>query len=204
MSGKVMNKQQTNLKPFCGVCKKAGKSEQEYTSHYTKSRPGPNGVTTCPLIMAAICKCCFTQGHFADHCSKRAVKDDRSKSKTLNIRVEINGSGGKKRGSGSTSASENRFNVLRDLEDDDPVVVTVTTPAKKTFASVLASPPCAPTKKPLSRSEGLLVENVVLPVKMAKLPELSPCLTRLCCNNTTRRSWADTTDSDMEDEDEDE
>lgn len=172
-----------NSERFCGVCKKAGKSEEEYTSHFTKSAPGPKGVTTCPLILASVCKCCFKQGHFADHCPKRAEIDHiQNKCKTINIRIQTNKPNSIRY---EALSSENRFHVLRDLEDDvDPVIVVSSTPAKKTFASVLACPPCAPVKKTQS------CPAYIVPVKMDRLPKM----------NQTRKSWADTTDSDSEEE----
>ena len=197
MSGKNMNRyvarggKQIADKKFCGVCKKAGKSEEEYTSHFTKSVPGPKGIPTCPLILSSVCKCCFIRGHFADHCPKRILVEKKASvtasttAVTATIKLRI----GKK--SIEASSSKNRFDLLRDLEDDevDPVIVVSTTPAKKTFASVLASPPCAPMKNTTTPSIQAKI-TITSPVKMDRL--LKP-----------RRSWADT-DSDTEEEDEDE
>jgi len=61
---------ETSAKKFCGVCQKAGKTEKEYTSHYTKSIPGPTGIVTCPTILQSSCTFCFAKGHWAseDHC----------------------------------------------------------------------------------------------------------------------------------------
>ena len=57
----------TNNK-FCGVCKNIGKSEAEYTSHYTKSVPGSKGIVVCPTILHNKCNKCQQIGHFPDHC----------------------------------------------------------------------------------------------------------------------------------------
>jgi hypothetical protein len=162
-------------KKFCGICKAVGKSEEEYSSHFTKSAPGPKGVVICPLILSSVCKCCSKQGHFADHCPKR---------KPINVEIRI-----KSKPNSSTAAkssgSNNMFHLLRDLEDDDvqsePVV---TGPAKKTFASVLASAP-PPMKKHVSVS--------VSSSEVRSIPFLP---------NKPRRSWVDMMDSDSDDEDE--
>ena len=68
--------QMTSEKKFCGVCHKAGKSEKEYTSHYTKSTPGPNGIVVCPTILSNHCNKCNGYGHFSDHCSVKAKVTD--------------------------------------------------------------------------------------------------------------------------------
>ena len=64
------NQQQksTSEKKYCAVCHKAGKLEKEYTNHYTKSTPGPNGIVVCPTILTNHCKKCNGYGHFSDHC----------------------------------------------------------------------------------------------------------------------------------------
>jgi hypothetical protein len=55
-------------KPFCKVCQDAGKSEKEYTSHFVKSEPGPNGKVVCPTLLAQECRFCFKSGHTAGYC----------------------------------------------------------------------------------------------------------------------------------------
>ena len=55
-------------KPFCKVCFDAGNSEQEYTSHFLKDRPGPNGNVICPTLLATECRYCHEHGHFKSHC----------------------------------------------------------------------------------------------------------------------------------------
>jgi len=75
----ITNKQ----KKYCGVCHKLGKTESEYTSHFTKSEPGANGFVTCPIIKNNKCNKCEQYGHFQDHCTfvKKNVFHD---SKRLN------------------------------------------------------------------------------------------------------------------------
>jgi len=69
----------TSEKKYCGVCHKAGKSEKEYTNHFTKSSPGPSGVVICPTILTNHCRRCNGYGHFSDHCkgAKDQAKDTR-------------------------------------------------------------------------------------------------------------------------------
>ena len=67
--------------PYCDTCYRKGLSEKEYTSHYTKSEPGPRGVVVCPTILNAVCKACGMKGHWASEkfCSvvRREAKEDR-------------------------------------------------------------------------------------------------------------------------------
>jgi hypothetical protein len=62
-------------KKFCGVCQKAGLSEREYTSHFTKSVPGSQGIVTCPTILNNECGICFQLGHFKSACPEIARKN---------------------------------------------------------------------------------------------------------------------------------
>jgi hypothetical protein len=53
---------------YCDVCYGVGKSFEEYTSHYVKSKVGPDGIVTCPTILNSICTYCKTKGHFKSAC----------------------------------------------------------------------------------------------------------------------------------------
>lgn len=61
-------------KPLCKVCKDAGKSESEYTSHYVRSAPVyTNGiagktVVICPTLLSTECRYCQELGHIAKYC----------------------------------------------------------------------------------------------------------------------------------------
>lgn len=59
-----------NQKMFCKVCYDAGKPEWEYTSHYVKDQPGPNGKVVCPVILNIECNYCHEKGHTPSHCPK--------------------------------------------------------------------------------------------------------------------------------------
>ena len=55
-------------KPFCKCCFDANKSEAEYTSHYLKDKPGPEGKVVCPTLLATECRYCHGLGHYKSHC----------------------------------------------------------------------------------------------------------------------------------------
>ena len=50
---------------FCKVCKDAGKSETEYTSHFVKDKKGK---TICPTLLNQACKYCRHTGHTVKFC----------------------------------------------------------------------------------------------------------------------------------------
>ena len=64
-----------SMKPFCSVCKSAGKTESEYTNHYTKSSTKPDAVVTCPTILNSNCSYCKSKGHFKSKCPSLKEKE---------------------------------------------------------------------------------------------------------------------------------
>jgi len=56
--------------PFCSTCHKAGLPIAEYTNHWTKSSPGPEGVVICPTILNTQCGYCHDLGHWTKFCPK--------------------------------------------------------------------------------------------------------------------------------------
>ena len=58
--------------PFCKVCFDSGKTEAEYSSHFLKDKPGPNGTVVCPTLLAHECRQCHGKGHYKSHCPRSA------------------------------------------------------------------------------------------------------------------------------------
>ena len=68
-----------NPKTLCVVCRDAGKSEKEYTSHFVKDQPGPNGKVVCPTLLNQACRICGKTGHTSRYCSQyrnRQVREE--------------------------------------------------------------------------------------------------------------------------------
>ena len=63
--------------PFCKVCKDAGKSKEEYTSHYILSKPGPDGIVVCPHLLSLECRYCHAMGHTPKYCPKAKANNER-------------------------------------------------------------------------------------------------------------------------------
>jgi hypothetical protein len=130
-------------KSFCGVCKNAGKSESEYTNHYTKSSPGPRGVVVCPTILQATCAYCRRVGHFKNKCPVLLEKGRSQKKATVSPAVSQ---------TAMPPIRSNLFDALS-FEDEDedeheePVVSTVAPISNKmSYASILLSgSPVAPS-----------------------------------------------------------
>lgn len=58
-----------NNSKYCKVCHDAGKSIHEYTSHYVKDIPGPDGKIVCPLLLSQECLICHQLGHTTKYCN---------------------------------------------------------------------------------------------------------------------------------------
>jgi len=56
--------------PYCKVCRDAGKPESEYTSHFVKDQPGPDGKVVCPTLLNQACRICHKTGHTSSYCSQ--------------------------------------------------------------------------------------------------------------------------------------
>lgn len=76
-------------KPFCKVCHDAGKSEQEYTSHYVKDSPGPNGKTICPTLLSQECRACGGSGHTPKFCPEVARREKQYRQREVQERRQI-------------------------------------------------------------------------------------------------------------------
>lgn len=56
--------------PYCKVCHDAGRPESEYTSHYVKDQPGPDGKVVCPTLLNQACRICQQTGHTSTYCPR--------------------------------------------------------------------------------------------------------------------------------------
>ena len=63
--------------PYCKVCHDAGKPKSQYTSHFVKDSPGPNGKVVCPYLLSLNCRYCHEGGHTVKHCPKLEEKNAR-------------------------------------------------------------------------------------------------------------------------------
>ena len=68
------NNNSNSPKPFCPICKKNGKSEAEYNSHFIRETSDENSKITCPILLNMECNHCGEKGHIVAKCpSKKCV-----------------------------------------------------------------------------------------------------------------------------------
>lgn len=66
--------------PFCKVCWDAGLPVADFTDHYVKDQPGPDGKVVCPTLLAQKCLDCGVAGHTSGYCSnRRYLERERAK-----------------------------------------------------------------------------------------------------------------------------
>jgi len=100
--------------PFCKVCYDAGLPVADYTDHFVKDQPGPNGKVVCPTLLAQKCLTCGLPGHTSSYCpgtircdQERVVgreREEREKSKKANGGWETVGAKGTASSSSSVSS----------------------------------------------------------------------------------------------------
>lgn len=197
-------------KKYCGVCHKAGLSEKEYTSHYTKSTPGEKGIVICPTILNNECSFCYNLGHFKSACPAIAERDRMEKKRALEEKRQYY----KEQKQRATevkkpTSSRNAFAALRDSSDDEaPVslkrthsvanevkeewpalcsVTAKTTTDAPSFASIAANPPPVKKMEPI-RPANICGFTVITKQGIQYTPTMQ----------TNRPSWVDLTDDEEE------
>jgi hypothetical protein len=63
-------------KPYCKVCYDAGRPEQEYTGHFVKDQPGPQGKVICPTLLNQSCRICNKTGHTSSYCPQYRRREE--------------------------------------------------------------------------------------------------------------------------------
>ena len=79
-------------KPFCKVCYDAGLPVADYTDHFVKDQPGPNGKVVCPTLLAQKCLKCGVAGHTSSYCPQEARLERERKERDRDAR-RVNGNG---------------------------------------------------------------------------------------------------------------
>jgi protein nanos 1 len=116
------------MSPNCKVCRDAGKSEQEYSSHWVRDK---NGRVTCPTLLSQKCRNCGKSGHTIKYCKSVTVAPKKQTEKKEPKR-EI----------------QNRYAALEDDEPEQPVIFStlpqVASPKKTSYLDMLAKEPSVP------------------------------------------------------------
>jgi len=139
-------------KPFCKVCHDAGKSEKEYTSHFVKSEPGPNGKVVCPTLLAQECRFCFQGGHTAGYCPVIAAN---KKAEEKALRLAARREAVEKTPAPKPTVAKKTANVFAalgsDSDSDEPVSKKVST--KSTINSNKIATVAKSAAKPAAKEE---------------------------------------------------
>jgi len=94
-------------KPFCKVCYDAGLPVADYTDHFVKDQPGPDGKVVCPTLLAQKCLKCGVAGHTSSYCPQEARLERERKERDRDARrmnETANGNGWKVVVGGGASA----------------------------------------------------------------------------------------------------
>jgi hypothetical protein len=173
-----MPNQQTNK--FCKVCKDAGKTEVEYTSHYVRETQSKKSKVTCPLLLNQKCNYCRETGHSIKHCSVLTEKNNNklNENKRKNVKKET----------GNKKTETNMFNILDcDVEYEMPIIEYITN-------NISVKPVNTPIK-------GFSYANALLTVKNEPKELITPILIKAVNNkpnNKKKRSWVDMDNSDSD------
>jgi hypothetical protein len=128
--------------PFCKVCYDAGLSVADYTDHFVKDQPGPNGKVVCPTLLAQKCLTCGLPGHTSSYCpgtircDQERVgreREEREKSKKANGGWETVGAKG-------TASSSSSFSSKPRIEDMVPKKSANLKPDHQRGAVAVAAP----------------------------------------------------------------
>ena len=139
--------------PYCDTCYRKGVSEKEYTSHYTKSEPGPRGVIVCPTILNSLCRACGGKGHWASEkfcpLMRREARNKEREQKVVLAPVVVK------------KTNQNRFAAL--FDDEGEAVVAAPVVAAPVVAPVVVAPVVAPDSKRVSWSDMAKKPAVLVP-----------------------------------------
>jgi hypothetical protein len=61
---------------FCKVCYDAGLPVANYTDHFVKDQPGPNGKVVCSTLLNQACRICQKTGHTSSYCSQYRRREE--------------------------------------------------------------------------------------------------------------------------------
>ena len=170
----------TNKTPFCKICFDFKRPEEEYTSHWVKDKPGPEGKVICPYLLNMECRYCHEKGHLLSNCpilkqnKERKQKTHKNQSTTFILNENTQ----KAMMPPSLELLQQRINVdnLSKIPSNLPPLLTLTLTLK-------LKPKDKPTKS-TTYADKYKTEKKALPHKK-------------------KINWADMEESDNETEDED-
>ena len=217
MSYSTDNSSSATGQKFCKVCKDAGKSAEEYSSHFVRENANPSSTVVCPTLLALNCSYCTKFGHTVKYCPllKEKAKNDKHRAATICYNKSVTE---KSKNAPKNNVSRNAFAGLdsdSDEEEEQPKVkeqfpALDSTRANNTIGSSLnyaaaltnAAPKVQPSVQvqvqPKVQAQPKVQPKVQAQVKVAPWVTSGKISTRL--------DWAahidSDTDSDIDDDDE--
>lgn len=206
---KTSNMKSNNVKPFCKVCKDAGKCESIFTSHFVKSEPGPKGKVVCPTLLALDCSFCHGKGHTVSYCS---ILKKRNKEISYNAYCEeIN-----KNNKVDKKDKLNKNNRFDCLDDEDEEKNEKKMKIKEDFPELVKEKPIVNNEskiKAISYAEMAAKSAKVVTTEKSSEYNLMNLMKSIESTNNTgifsskransqpSKSWAEWSDSEDEDDD---
>lgn len=197
-------KTNNSISMFCNVCRDAGKPETEYRSHFIRESRDPNSKVVCPTLLELECRFCHKNGHTVKYCPslKEREKQQQQQQKQQKKRIYIMD---EKMPEVRKTTHNNVFACLDSDEEvfEEQIKVKIVDEAFPVLCQPAANPApriqngyAAALAKPKQEQEQ---DNVKLPAitrreALREAPRVAPWALK-----TTKRSWADDTDSETED-----
>ena len=132
------NKKITEQKKFCKVCKDAGKTEEEYSSHYVRASREQSSKVVCPTLLNLECRYCHKKGHMPSRCE--VLKEKKRHESRMKYETEHKNNATPKR---STFQANNSFADLESESDEEEEVYMFCPPASGISYASIASKPAA-------------------------------------------------------------
>lgn len=198
----------TVVKKHCKVCFDAGKPESEYTSHWVRSSPGPEGNVICPTLLSQECKFCFESGHTVKFCkvleknNKEKAKEERKKAQpqTENKNKPTNANVTKKQtnvfASLMESSSDDEGKPIEKAKEEFPMLCQ----PKKTLAPAAAATTFSYASM-AAKTEGDYDNEQFLKTivdKRALPPAPTKAATASASATIAKKNWADWSDDEEE------
>ena len=187
-----MSRNNVKREPYCKVCHDAGKLESEYRSHWVKDLKGN---TICLTLLNTECRYCYKLGHTAKFC--QALEKNKKEKKRAERRADYVP---KDKPKDSKKPVKNAFAALQeDSDSDSEIKVTI----KPTI--VVEEYPILGT---ISKNEATIGRATIGWAAIAAKPKVEekevikiPIVKQETKKPVQMKSWADTSESDTEEED---
>lgn len=129
--------------PFCKVCYDAGLRAADYTNHFVKDQPGPNGKVVCPTLLAQKCLTCGLAGHTSSYCpetlrAEQVRLNHEREQRERNKKSVARGDSWETVGKSSSASSRPRpriedMDASKTLNTKNSTATTIAAPVRKTY-----------------------------------------------------------------------